>query len=488
MKKIFLMMMGLLVAANAFAATPADPTDVVWSDCGNESGYSYLRFTLPTVDVNGNPLDIEMMGYRIYTDNDQLFTFNSAVYSNVWGSTTDIYYYNWEAGTDIQSNIVYFYRTNADGFDRFFETRIGVQVFYLNDNFAIGGVSNIVYANLDNPVAELPKPGRPELTEFIDYGLPTGINVGFDFPHTIMTQELVDDQYTIDKEFDMDSPDYGNYTILDPEKVSFSIFTDNDQVFTFTPEMFPQIEESMTRFPYNSRTPSGYVGMSDIHINGLTTLVDEPFFTWRIGIQSYYTDNGQTSASDMYYMEIYPQLQEAKNVTSTSFLADWSCDDPNTYTINNFIGDDEPDCGYNLYIIDVANNDTTVIYKVNPTNWTQDEWGYDIPLAGATYQVDGLTPGATYQFYVVVKQNASAGQSFSSVVREVTLPGGQTHLRGDVNHDHDVTIADVSALIDYLLDDTASDACPICADCNLDEDVTIADVSALIDFLLYDTW
>lgn len=61
-------------------------------------------------------------------------------------------------------------------------------------------------------------------------------------------------------------------------------------------------------------------------------------------------------------------------------------------------------------------------------------------------------------------------------------------MRGDVNHDNDVTIADVAALIDYLLDSSTSDACPICSDANLDKDVTIADVSALIDFLLEGTW
>ena len=127
-----------------------------------------------------------------------------------------------------------------------------------------------------------------------------------------------------------------------------------------------------------------------------------------------------------------------------------------------------------------------MIYKVNPTNWTQDGNGNPEPLAGATYQVEGLTPGATYQFYVEEKQNS--GKSYLSVVREVTLPGEQTHLRGDVNHDHDVTIADVSALIDYLLDSENSDACTICADTNLDTEVTIADVSALIDYLLNGAW
>ena len=52
---------------------------------------------------------------------------------------------------------------------------------------------------------------------------------------------------------------------------------------------------------------------------------------------------------------------------------------------------------------------------------------------------------------------------------------------GDVNIDGAISIADVSSLIDCLLDgDTIS---PL-ADVNLDGDITIADVSALIDFLL----
>ena len=167
MKKLFFSILGLLVAANAFAVTPADPTNLTWYDCGNESGHSYLTFTLPTVDVNGNPLDIEMMGYRIFTDDDQPFSFNSALYDNIWGTTTDIYYYSWEPGSDLQSNGVFFYRTNADGFERFFNYRIGVQIFYLNNSFGIDGVSNIVYYELSQPTT-LPKPGNPKITEWID--------------------------------------------------------------------------------------------------------------------------------------------------------------------------------------------------------------------------------------------------------------------------------------------------------------------------------
>lgn len=55
---------------------------------------------------------------------------------------------------------------------------------------------------------------------------------------------------------------------------------------------------------------------------------------------------------------------------------------------------------------------------------------------------------------------------------------------GDVNKDGNVNIADVTALIDYLLSGDASSIDIVAADVNLDEDVNIADVTALIDQLL----
>ena len=53
---------------------------------------------------------------------------------------------------------------------------------------------------------------------------------------------------------------------------------------------------------------------------------------------------------------------------------------------------------------------------------------------------------------------------------------------GDVNHDGNVNIADVTTLIDYLL--SGGDVCTICADVNEDDSINIADVTALIDMLL----
>lgn len=476
MRKISLLFLVLAASLSALAVTPADPTNVTWYDCGDESGNSYLTFTLPTVDVNGNPLDIEMMGYRIYIDDDQMVSFNSSQYSNVYGNTTELYYYNWEAGSDIQSGGVYFYRTNADGYERFFNNRIGIQVFYLNDSFGIGGLSNIVYTELEAP-AELPKPANPSITEFIDYGAPAGIYLGYELAMDF-DGDLVADDYTVEKYFNDEE-----YTKLEPENVSFSIFTDNDQAFTFTPEMFPgQVNEPLTQFPYNSITDNGNIGNWDIHMNGLTNEAEdgsEPFFTWRIGLQTHYTNGAQTNSSDIVYMEVYPQLKEAAQVTPTSFLADWSCDAENTFIINNFYGEG---CGYFLYVVDKATQEVVLTQNVAPANTALDEWGNEYALPGAVCAVEGLTPGATYEFYVVVKQNT--GKTYTSVVREVTLPQeGHGYDLGDVNHDHAVNIADVTALIDYLLN-SASEVCTICADVNTDTNVNIADVTALIDVLL----
>jgi hypothetical protein len=58
-------------------------------------------------------------------------------------------------------------------------------------------------------------------------------------------------------------------------------------------------------------------------------------------------------------------------------------------------------------------------------------------------------------------------------------------LRGDVNGDGHVSIADVSALIDALL---SGETPPAGADCNQSGNVSIADVSSLIDYLLSGQW
>ena len=55
---------------------------------------------------------------------------------------------------------------------------------------------------------------------------------------------------------------------------------------------------------------------------------------------------------------------------------------------------------------------------------------------------------------------------------------------GDVNNDNEVNIADVTALIDFLLSQDSSGINMDNADVNQDQEVNIADVTSLIDKLL----
>lgn len=497
MKKFILSLMGLAVAASAFAAvvTPADPTNVTWYDSGSEDGYSRLNFTLPTVDVNGNVINNENMGYRIYTDDDQIFTFERDVYSSdaLYQDMTSIYYYQWSGGSDIRHNVVFFYRTNQ-GDNPFFTWRIGIQVFYTNDDGT--GESNIVYTEV---FPRLPKPLNPKVEEWVDYKpilLPedntysVSSQIGFSLGTDIMGNPVADDY----PGFDGDELFTGEctYTKLDPEKVTYSIYTDNDQIFVFTPERFNREEEYGLVLPA-TEIPFGYEGFEflvpEVHFPQLTNNIQEllengfdvePFFTWRIGIQSHYTDNGQTSSSDICYMEIFPQLKPAAQVTTTSFLADWSCDAENTSIINNFYGNG---CGYFLYVINKDTQDTVMVQNVAPSNTALDEWGNEYALPGATYLVEDLTPGVTYQYYVIVKQNT--GASYQSVVQEVTLPTGEeVHYKpGDVNHDQTVDIDDVTAIIAKVLGNEI-DICTICADINHDNAIDVDDVTATINIIL----
>ena len=61
-------------------------------------------------------------------------------------------------------------------------------------------------------------------------------------------------------------------------------------------------------------------------------------------------------------------------------------------------------------------------------------------------------------------------------------------LRGDVDEDRAVNIADVTALIDYLLSGNADGINLDNADCDQDSNINIADVTSLIDYLLSGSW
>ena len=132
-------------------AVPADPVIDSWRDYGNESGFNCLNFTLPDTDVDGNPLNEANVSYSIFIDNDQLFTFDyDTYYYNIDEDMTEIPYSVYSQGYDFYPYRCYFYRTNGEGYERFFNWRIGIQAHYTVDG--VKNSSQIVYLEVfDNP-------------------------------------------------------------------------------------------------------------------------------------------------------------------------------------------------------------------------------------------------------------------------------------------------------------------------------------------------
>ena len=131
------------VMGEAVPAIPANPEVLDFYDSGSEEGYTRLDFNINLVDVDGNPLNSDYLTYSIFTDEDEVFTFDYETYGMNNGFDTDMteipYGYS---GYDFYLRRVYFYRTN-EGDNPMFSWRIGLQL-----NYTVDGVSNksdIVY-------------------------------------------------------------------------------------------------------------------------------------------------------------------------------------------------------------------------------------------------------------------------------------------------------------------------------------------------------
>lgn len=97
-----------------------------------------------------------------------------------------------------------------------------------------------------------------------------------------------------------------------------------------------------------------------------------------------------------------------------------------------------------------------------------------------------FSPGTTYYWQLSLYHFDVESFLIASPVWSFTT--AFTGLRGDVDGDGDVNISDVTALIDYLLTNDASNINLNNADCNQDSSINISDVTALIDYLLSGSW
>ena len=105
-------------------------------------------------------------------------------------------------------------------------------------------------------------------------------------------------------------------------------------------------------------------------------------------------------------------------------------------------------------------------------------------ISDKNYTVTDLAAGGMF-YYRVKALYIDGTTSAWSKSKSVTLQdnGETSHMAGDVDHDGQVNIADVTALIDHLLGGNGA-VCATCADVDGDGEVNIADVTILIDRLL----
>ena len=133
-------------------------------------------------------------------------------------------------------------------------------------------------------------------------------------------------------------------------------------------------------------------------------------------------------------------------------------------------------------MVTIYAGDLTALKFTAPVENGDDTYRLITGITGKSYVVRDLMAGGNFVYKVKAQYTDGSESEWSNRQEVYLIENMPPHVPGDVNHDGNVTIADVTALIDYLLG--AAEYCPICSDVNEDENVSIADVTALIDMLL----
>ncbi len=139
-----------------------------------------------------------------------------------------------------------------------------------------------------------------------------------------------------------------------------------------------------------------------------------------------------------------------------------------------------------LYNVSIYNGDLTAKFNA-PRRVIVEEgdstWRMVSGITDTCYTVKGLT-GGIYE-YLVKAIYTDGSESVWSNIQNVTLKGGTEELLvGDVNHDGEVNISDVTSIIDYLLGTSSDNFDKEAADVNHDGEINISDVTTLVDMLL----
>ena len=100
------------------------------------------------------------------------------------------------------------------------------------------------------------------------------------------------------------------------------------------------------------------------------------------------------------------------------------------------------------------------------------------------YSVKNLTEAGTFYYKVKALYTDGTEGRWSNSQKVTLFENGHSFELGDVNHDGNVNIEDVTTLINYLLTENEQSFCLICANVNSDDKINIDDVTDLIQMLL----
>ena len=271
--------------------------------------------------------------------------------------------------------------------------------------------------------------------------------------------------------------------------------------------MFPLIWDNKELFIFSTKEGEAhyYDGFAIAESGGEPIVTIPPTTTTVNGFQSQWL-NAEVDADGVTIYQYFPG-NAAGHFTVWRLTKDAEPEIPNVYMLG---GDDQPwnPTTGTMFEYDAENKvyTATITFPAEfnyfgfttelAENNDEGGWAYIEPFRfGAVSendfiyddQYDGQPLAMTWDNYHAYRIE---GGEYKLTINldDMTLVIERTHMRGDVNGDKSVSIADVTALIDYLLSGSSEGVNTKAADCNLDEGISIADVTTLIDFLLSGEW
>ena len=219
---------------------------------------------------------------------------------------------------------------------------------------------------------------------------------------------------------------------------------------------------------YQEPTDKTYTNVSGSIVGGAIAACDWTHFTFDFDYNSYAANNAATNA-------IFVTFSTNGN--------------PGSGSKNDAVYVDDMELIYLGNMTDLRYQGVTI------EGWNPDVKEYNMEMAGEPVLDDftATIEGASAVLTKSMEQNADGSyriaisvvsadlQNASCYVINATVP---TVKKGDVNNDGDVSISDVTALIDYLLSGNIEDINPQAADVDDNNDISISDVTVLIDMLL----